>query len=305
MAENFPMAPQDSEEPLPLPPIPPPSMLSRVGAPVVASGNVVPRPTTLQNTPMAPYQPVEYQRQAAPAAADPDETQRQRLADFFFGMANSQSPSFFGAIGQAGQALSAGDRQRATEVRESRRAQAEENYRAAQIAVDNAKIALERDPNSPANLARAAQARAQEVTARAALARASQADREPQGQTALVETPAGPAVLNLQNNTLRPLPEGVITPQMQQRRDALEQQRRTAAENLYRQSLALNPTASMTMTPDQIAANAAAFGERAVLEFRRSLSQGRNPSEQAPGATSSAAAPTGTTYDITGRPINR
>jgi hypothetical protein len=220
VAENLPVdpgVPSDFSVPAM---ILPPGAQARVGAPVVASGNNAPRPMTLQNSSFTPYTPVEYQRQEAPPEMAPEMTQRQRLADFFFGLANSQSPSFFGAIGQAGQALSAGDRQRATAAREDRRAQAEENFRAAQIAVENAKLAQEREP-TPANIARLATAQAQLTSAEASLINARRGPQAPQAQTTLVETSAGPAILNMQTNTLSPLPAGVITPQMQQRRDAL------------------------------------------------------------------------------------
>ncbi len=256
MAENFPMAPRDTGEVAgPTPIILPPGAQSRVGAPVVASGNNAPRPTTLQATPMAPYVPVEYQRQAPTERASPEELDRQRLSDFFFGMANSQSPSFFGAIGQAGQALSAADRQRDTAAREDRRTQAEENYRSAQIAVQNAQIALERDPNSPANIARLATAQAQLTSAEASLINARRGPQAPQAQTTLVETSAGPAVLNMQTNTLSPLPAGVITPQMQQRRDTLIQTINQNANTHARQGLADAQRTNPTLGLDENARN--------------------------------------------------
>lgn len=293
MADNLPVDPA--------PMILPPGAQSSVGAPVVASGNNVPRPTTLQATPMAPYQPVEYQRQSAMPAADPDETQRQRLADFFFSMAGSQSPSFFGAIGQAGQALSAADRQRRTEAREDRRSQAEENFRAAQIAVDNAKIALERDPNSPANIARLATAQAQLTSAEASLINARRGPQAPQAQTTLVETSTGPAILNMQTNTLSPLPAGVITQQMQQRRDALigriTNEAAVLGERAY-ESASRDITLSQAQRNEirQTAVRQHMENNRALLER---LGAPLPAAPAAPGST------TGTLYDVQGRPINQ
>lgn len=210
---------------------------------------------TLQNSSFTPYTPVEYQRQEAPPEMAPEMTQRQRLADFFFGMANSQSPSFFGAIGQAGQALSAGDRQRATETRANRTAQAEENYRAAQIALQNRQLAAQADPNHPRTIIELAKAQADVDSARARLIAAQRPPQAPQDQTVLVETSAGPAVLNMRTNTLSPLPAGVITQQMQQRRDTLIQTINQNANTHARQGLADAQRTNPTLGLDENARN--------------------------------------------------
>ena len=305
MAENLPVdpgVPSDFSVPAM---ILPPGAQARVGAPVVASGNNAPRPTTLQGSSFTPYAPVEYQRQEAPPEMAPEMTQRQRLADFFFGMANSQSPSFFGAIGQAGQALSAGDRQRATEARANRAAQAEENYRAAQIAVENAKLALEQNPDSPANVARLATAEAQRTSARAALINAQRGPQAPQDQTVLVETTAGPGILNMRTNTITSLPAGTITPQMQQRRDAQINGIQTLAarqgENAVQaaQTVARNAMPPRTLTPDEEATTYRTAYDRVITQNRPMLER-----LGAPLPAAAPAAPAGggnvRTFDATG-----
>ena len=315
MAENFPMAPRDEE--LPLPPIPPPNMLPRVGAPVVASGNNAPRPTTLQAMPMTPYTPVEYQRQAPTERASPEELDRQRLSDFFFGMANSQSPSFFGAIGQAGQALSAADRQRATETRANRTAQAEENYRAAQIELQNRQLAAQADPNSPRNIIELAKAQADLDTARARLIQAQRPERTNDPGRVVIpnsefvsdglvyqrtQTGQTVPVMGANNQPMTEEQYGRISNRA--RIPQIEDARRRAAESRFIDSVRANPPASMTMTPEQISAGAAEAGERAVIDFRRTLSPSLGGSGEAPGTRPGSNAPT-TRYDIQGRPITQ
>ncbi len=301
MADNLPVdpgVPSDLSVPAM---ILPPGAQARIGAPVVASGNNVPRPMTLQNSSFTPYTPVEYQRQEAPPEMAPEMTQRQRLADFFFGMANSQSPSFFGAIGQAGQALSAADRQRATETRANRTAQAEENYRAAQIALQNRQLAAQADPNHPRTIIELAKAQADVDSARARLIAAQRPPQAPQAQTTLVETSAGPAILNMQTNTLSPLPAGVITPQMQQRRDALigriTNEAAVLGERAY-ESASRDITLSQAQRNEirQTAVRQHMENNRALLERLGAPLPAAAP---APGAT------TGTLYDVQGRPINQ
>lgn len=294
MADNLPVdpgVPSDLSVPAM---ILPPGAQARIGAPVVASGNNVPRPMTLQNSSFTPYTPVEYQRQEAPPEMAPEMTQRQRLADFFFGMANSQSPSFFGAIGQAGQALSAADRQRATAAREDRRTQVEENYRAAQIAVENAKLAQEREP-TPANIARLATAQAQVDSARAALIRAQREPTSDPGRMVIpnsefvsdgrvyqrTQTGQTVPVMGANNQPMTEEQYGRISNRA--RIPQIEDTRRRAAESRYIESVRANPIAAGTMTPEQIYERAAEEGERAVIAFRRTLSPSLGGSGEAPG----------------------
>ena len=301
MPEPIPYGPQQ-------PIIPPPGLSvparPRVGAPVVASGNAAP---PAGPPPSAPFQPVAFERTPPGQEADPEMVQRSRLSDFFFGMANSQSPSFFGAIGAGGQAMNAADRQRRSEGRDDRRLSAEENYRAAQIETQNAQLALEANPESPANLARAAAARAQEMTARAHM---MTAQRGPQAQTALVESegPDGqrtPGILNMQTGQISPLPSGVITPQAQQRQDELFRRIRQEAAGIADRSVtarmrsdpmfAMDPHAQenlrQTITDNEM---------RAQMQLLQS--RGRpTPATAAPAAP----VPTGGAYDIRGNPITR
>lgn len=104
---------------------------------------------------------------------------RDALTNFFFSMAASRNPSFFGQLGEAGQALTRTQAEARTAARQERQVDVEAAYRAAQEARQAAEVEWARDPQNPLNIARLAAARSDEVRARAALASAG---RERLGQ---------------------------------------------------------------------------------------------------------------------------
>jgi hypothetical protein len=68
--------------------------------------------------------------------------------NFFFSMAASRNPSFFGQLGEAGQALSQADRTARAEALQERRLDVEAAYRAAQESREARRLASEEDPTS-------------------------------------------------------------------------------------------------------------------------------------------------------------
>lgn len=92
-----------------------------------------------------------------------------RLRDFGFALAASDSPWFGQAFGQAGQAMAAGERARRQEVAQAaqqasqeaqrdRQLSIEEDYRRRQMAVAEAELAMQKDPENPRNKLLLAQA---------------------------------------------------------------------------------------------------------------------------------------------------
>lgn len=130
-------------------------------APVVTEG-------TAAQLPVPPIPPSEAPS-AAPSEAPPDQTDplgrlrsligggerpsqedrgRESLMNFFFSMAASRNPSFFGQLGEAGQALAQADRAARTEARQERQLDVEAAYRAAQEARQLREQLAQEDPNS-------------------------------------------------------------------------------------------------------------------------------------------------------------
>lgn len=136
-------------------------------------------------TPPIPQQPVVRNSpvvspgvaNAVPPAVNPDDAFNQRLMSFGAAMAQSNSPSFFAQLGAGFGAVQNADRQDRREATQNREIDVMEEYRRAQIAVQEAQLAAEQDPSSPRNQLLLAQARSSEIQARAALANAGRGDR--------------------------------------------------------------------------------------------------------------------------------
>lgn len=112
------------------------------------------------------------------------ELARDALSNFFFSMAASRNPSFFGQLGEAGQTFSTAARQARQDARQERQVDVEAAYRAASEARQAAEADWARDQRNPLNIARLAAARSDEIRARAALASAG---RERLGQGIQIE----------------------------------------------------------------------------------------------------------------------
>ena len=147
-------------------------------APVVTEG-------TAAQLPVPPIPPSEAPS-AAPSEAPPDQTDplgrlrsligggerpsqedrgRESLMNFFFSMAASRNPSFFGQLGEAGQALAQADRAARTEARQERQLDVEAAYRAAAEARQLREAAAMEDPSTPRGRLLNAQAAQAEATA--------------------------------------------------------------------------------------------------------------------------------------------
>lgn len=267
---------------------PPPAARARSGTAVVtpSAGSGVPAappaapPATLAQSPLSQRTP--------PLEAEPG----QRMMEFGLAMLASRSPHFGQTVGEAGQAVIAGDRTRRQENREQQKADTEQQFREAYIRVQETQLALEAEPGSPANLARAA-------TARAALMRAEAdmmtARRGPAPQFQELEDGS---VENMQTGQRRERPEGVRSAAYAARRDAIEErhdsrevQMLATLINNARTGLAAQKTITgePRWTPDEIEQRASAAAWAQVNRLR--VARGLPPIGDASGPPGAAATP--------------
>lgn len=170
---------------------PPAQVRARSGTAVVtpSAGSGVATP----QAPQAPTQSPEQQTPAIPLAA-PQGFQRaapleaepgQRMMEFGLAMLASRSPYFGQTVGEAGQAVIAGDRTRRQENREQQKADTEQIYREGILRLEAAQQAWRQNPRNPEavmNLARAqhylASIETDRIRANAAATNASEAVRD-------------------------------------------------------------------------------------------------------------------------------
>lgn len=122
-------------------------------SPVVTSGMASqvgpPAPADTGTTPQADVDALARLRQLIGGEQPSQEDRgREALMNFFFSMAASRNPSFFGQLGEAGQALSQADRTARAEALQERRLDVEAAYRAAQESREARRLASEEDPTS-------------------------------------------------------------------------------------------------------------------------------------------------------------
>ena len=159
-------------------------------SPVVTSGMASqvgpPAPADTGTTPQADVDALARLRQLIGGEQPSQEDRgREALMNFFFSMAASRNPSFFGQLGEAGQALSQADRGFRTEARQQQQADTEQEYRRAIVDNQRAEMEFQRDPNNPINQLRMAQTQASLADAeyrRRAAATAGQGSGERLGQ---------------------------------------------------------------------------------------------------------------------------
>ncbi len=170
--------PQVDSIPLPPPPPPPlpeaPRQEAAPPPPPAAERTVIARPARraepalpLPPPDAPPIPPTAEEPARAETAPPPNQNQslNERLMNFGFAMAASQNPSVFGQIGEGGQAM----QRAATEARredtrtalQTRELNIMQEFRRAQIRVQEAEQAWAQDPTNPRNQALLMQARAQ------------------------------------------------------------------------------------------------------------------------------------------------
>lgn len=174
--------PADADLPVPPPQMAPPPA-ARPGPATPAEAAAAPSPTMPQGEAdaLARLRELVGNQEGRPSQG---ELARDALSNFFFSMAASRNPSFFGQLGEAGQTFSTAARQARQDARQERQVDVEAAYRAASEARQAAEADWARDPRNPLNIARLAAARSDEVRARAALASAG---RERLGQGVQIE----------------------------------------------------------------------------------------------------------------------
>lgn len=300
-------------------------------APVVTDG-------IASQLPVPPIPPTEAPS-AAPTEAPPDQTDplgrlrsligggerpspedrgRESLMNFFFSMAASRNPSFFGQLGEAGQALAQADRAARTEARQERQLDVEAAYRAAQEARQLREQLAQEDPNSIQGRFMQARINNLEAQSRYYLQRGSgESSRERLGTGYEVEDPTsgrqGVAYMGANGQpVVRWLPENLRRAQTPQQQ-AADQQRRAqnylAAERAARDNLSRDmrwPALSEEERQRRLNTETT----RILGQIERVQSQGRPGAAQQPPAQTEGTAPprTGTgvaRYDAFGRPITQ
>jgi len=225
-------------------------------APVVTEG-------TAAQLPVPPIPPSEAPS-AAPSEAPPDQTDplgrlrsligggerpsqedrgRESLMNFFFSMAASRNPSFFGQLGEAGQALAQADRAARTEARQERQLDVEAAYRAAAEARQLREAAAMEDPSTPRGRLLNAQAAQAEATAayyarRPAGEGGSQRGSFVQMQETLPDGTRRTVWYNPTTGQRRDAPPGLESPrsaEQEYRQAMLEDQRYLGARNMAEQ----------------------------------------------------------------------
>lgn len=263
-----------SDIPFPPPPAPPvpPANATLPRSPVIS-------PSLANAVPPANAAPVR----------SPEDIQNERLMAFGAAMAQSNSPSFFaqlgagfGAVNQARQK----DREEALKVREL---DVIERYRTAQIALQEAQLAAEQDPESPANRLRLAQAQAALMNARAAMA---QAGREDRPNFVAAEDDQGLLYFDPRTNEVRRPPPGARAVGQPSREEAAQLRALQAAEQRATELTRLWAQSNPMVTDAQI---------QGVYESNLRRILGQRPGAQQPAAQ--APATPRTIIDPTGRPI--
>lgn len=133
------------------------------------------------------------------------ESLRQQILSLGAAMASSQSRSFAGALGEGVTAAQARDQQQQTNRRQLLATESEAQFREAQMRVQQARLALEEDPNSPENRARLMTAEANMLAARARMAGAG----------------AGSSRASMVPGSYMPNPDGTVSVVVQDRHGGL------------------------------------------------------------------------------------
>ncbi len=201
---------------------------------------------------------------AVPPASNPDDDFNRRLMSFGAAMAQSTSPSFFAQLGAGFGAVQSADQQDRRNALQAREIDVMERYRMAQVAVEEAKLAAEQDPDSPRNQLLLAQTRAAEVQARAALANAGAGNRP---NFVAGEDDQGMVFFDPRTGQQVRPPAGMRAPGQMGRTEAAELRAQQAAEQraleLTRVQFANNPMANQADVMRAYRDNLAAIlGER-------------------------------------------
>lgn len=140
------VAPAAPAEALPTPPIPPEG--GAPTAPVVTDGAAA---ATSPTTPQAQADSLSRLRNLIGGGERPsmEDRGRENLMNFFFSMAASRNPSFFGQLGEAGQQLARADAAARAEALQERRLDIEAGYRAMQAENQLRELQQYENPGSP------------------------------------------------------------------------------------------------------------------------------------------------------------
>jgi len=278
---------------LPRPPefLPPGASVAGGGRPAGGRASPVVTPGTAEGAaPAAPAAPTETTQ--SPDTANPRDRSMDQLANFGFAMAASRNPSIFGQIGEAGLAMQRGNREDRQDSRQEREVEVMQEYRRAQIRVAEAEAELARDPNSPINVARLMQARAQMLSAQRA---GSGGGSGGGGSFVPLENEAGDITFfNPRSGASVNAPAGFGRAGGNGREDALFQRDVAAFTNAARGNMA-----TMNQTPEEVLRGANAYARGEAERRRRG---GATPDGTAPPPAAAANRPV---YGVDGRPIAR
>jgi hypothetical protein len=266
-------------------------------APVVTEG-------TAAQLPVPPIPPSEAPS-AAPSEAPPDQTDplgrlrslvgggerpsqedrgRESLMNFFFSMAASRNPSFFGQLGEAGQALAQADRAARTEARQERQLDVEAAYRAAAEARQLREAAAMEDPSTPRGRLLNAQAAQAEATA-------AYYARRPAGEgggSQRAISRGAPQVLVRDGQVIYfypntgesvPAPEGALPPNALSREESLRQRDIQNFGQLNRNNVQYQINPTKFAEDAEAYANAQAERRRAIRAPNQSAQQPNAPTE--------------------------
>jgi hypothetical protein len=282
-------------------------------SPVVTSGMASqvgpPAPADTGTTPQADVDALARLRQLIGGERPSQEDRgREALMNFFFSMAASRNPSFFGQLGEAGQALSQADRTARAEALQERRLDVEAAYRAAQEAREARRLANEEDPTSLRGRQLQAQTLQAEAQAEYYRRRAAEGGGGGGGRGSYVEMterqPDGTTRTVWYNPITRDrqdAPPGLERPrsaEQEYRQQMLEDQRYMTARNQAQQTVARRlDYPALSEAQKQEAVNAET---RNILENRPSVvGRPAAPTTAAPRPTTT----TGRRYDQYGEPI--
>lgn len=212
------VAPAAPAEALPTPPIPPEG--GAPTAPVVTDGAAA---ATSPTTPQAQADSLSRLRDLIGGGDRPSmkDRGRENLMNFFFSMAASRNPSFFGQLGEAGQQFARADAASRAEALQERRLDIEAGFRAAQEERQLRELQQYEDPNSLRG--RYIQAQIDELNAR----RDRAGRDEGLGQGIPGELGGRQGIYYPRSDTFRPYAEGFQAARTVQQEDAAE---RRAAE---------------------------------------------------------------------------
>lgn len=266
------VAPAAPAEALPTPPIPPEG--GAPTAPVVTDGAAA---ATSPTTPQAQADSLSRLRNLIGGGDRPtvEDRGRENLMNFFFSMAASRNPSFFGQLGEAGQQLARADAASRAEALQERRLDIEAGFRAMQAENQLRELQQYEDPNS----LRGRFIQAQIDRLRAQSANEGRTARLGQGIPGELGGRAG--IYYPQSDTFRPYAEGFQPARTTQQEEAAtrraEERRFTIlreAENIVNR----NPQTQYLMGADRD--RAVMEAARAVVERERALA-GQPPTNPA------------------------